>query len=104
MKIASARGGLACWAHGSNAATPACIATPVDPAFKSPFGRRRTWPCRPHCTGGRCCGLRKYLSPFAASPSFLQRATARRGHPVDFVRHTVEINGCQLSFARGGKG
>src|SRR5215831_11309126 len=48
--------------------------------------------------------FRKRLSRLPTSPTFSRRANRDRGWIMEFVRRTIEINGCKLSLARGGKG
>src|SRR5262249_7057409 len=48
--------------------------------------------------------FRKCLSRLPTSPTFSRRANRDRGWIMEFVRRTIEINGCKLSLARGGKG
>jgi pimeloyl-ACP methyl ester carboxylesterase len=49
-------------------------------------------------------GKRKRLSPSPTSPTLLRSAGRDGGQTMAFVRHTIDINGCKLSFARAGTG
>src|SRR5262245_15147302 len=120
MEIASPRGRFAPWTHRRHAAMGACIYLSNELRLRAslqPFealaiigNDRRTLPPARRPAKSRAARkrdgatVRKCLSRLPTSPTFSRRANRDRGWIMEFVRRTIEINGCKLSLARGGKG